>query len=69
MSIANFSWRYKEYHFVMFVYGAAVRIIPTLILVSPFLFSSFFKHNWRELYCSNSSRYEMIECGYNIFAF
>ena len=37
-------------------------LFPTLMLVFPFLFSLFSKHNWRELCCSNSSRFEMIEC-------
>ena len=44
-------------------------LFPTLMLVFPFLFSLFSKHNWRELCCSNSSRFEMIGCDYNIFAF
>ena len=68
MSMANFSWRYKDYRFVMFAYGGAVRIIShTKIAVS---FFDFFisKHNWRELCCWNSSCFEMIGCGYNIFA-
>ena len=43
-------------------------LFPTLMLLFPFLFSFFSKHIWRELYCLNSSRYEMIGCGY-IFAF
>ena len=35
-------------------------LFPTLMLVFPFLFSLFSKHNWRELCCSNSFRFEMI---------
>ena len=67
--MANFSWRHKEHCFVMFVYRGAVRIIShTNVGVSFFSFF-FFKHNWREMCCSNSSHFEMIGCGYNIFAF
>ena len=69
MSIANFLWRHKEHWFVIFPYGAAVLIIPTLILVFPFLLSLFSKYNWRDLYCSNSSRFEMIVCGYIFLLF
>ena len=70
MSMANFSWRHKEHCFVVFVYGGAVWIIShTNMLVFPFLFSLFSKHNWRKLCCLNSSHFEMIGCGYNIFGF
>ena len=42
MSMTNFSWRHKERHFVMFVYGAAVQIIPRAnVGVSFFVFFIF----------------------------
>ena len=42
ISIANFSWRHKEHHFVMFAYGAAVQIIShTNVGVSFFVFFTF----------------------------
>ena len=42
ISIANFSWRHKEHHFVMFAYGAAVQIIShTNVGVSFFCFLYF----------------------------
>ena len=47
MSIANFSWRYKEHLFVMFVYGAAVGIIShTNVAASFFIFFYFPSITW-----------------------
>ena len=70
MSIANFSWRHKNITFLCLCMVEHFELFPTLILVFPFLFSLFSKHNnCREFCCSNSFRFEMIGCGYNIFAF
>ena len=45
----------------MFVYGTEVRIISHANVGVSFFFS---KHDWRELYCSNNFRFEIIGCGY-----
>ena len=39
------------------------KLFPTLMLVFPFWFSSFPKHNWRELYQLKSFRFKMMGCG------
>ena len=58
--MTNFSWRHKERHFVMFVYGGAVQIIPHANVGVSFFGSLFSKNNWRKLYCSNRSHFKII---------
>ena len=58
----HFLWRHKEHHFFLCMVWQ-FKLFPTLMLVFPFWFSSFPKHNWRELYQLKSFRFKMMGCG------